>query len=69
MVQNLKLSQTPEELLKGLSVTVPIGTQILDFKYTAATPALAQQVAQGFIDAYLSYRAELLKGMLASSAE
>ena len=67
VAQNLKLTDTPEQLLTGLSVSVPLGTQILEFKYTAATPDLAEKVAQGFVDAYLGYRAQLLKGMLESS--
>ncbi len=68
VAKNLKLTKTNKEILKNLSVTVPLDTQILDFKYTDQSPAVAQRVAQSFITNYLAYRAQLLQGMLASSA-
>lgn len=67
VAKDVKLRQTNKEILKGLSVSVPLGTQILDFKYTNQNPAIAQQTAQSFIKSYLAYRAQLLQGMLASS--
>ena len=60
-------TQTPDALLSNLSVSVPLDTQILDFKYTAATPTLATVMAQAFINAYLQYRGQLLEDMLSSS--
>jgi capsular polysaccharide biosynthesis protein len=67
VAKDMKLRQTNKEILKGLSVSVPLGTQILDFKYTDQSPAIAQRTAQSFIKSYLAYRAQLLQGMLASS--
>jgi succinoglycan biosynthesis transport protein ExoP len=64
--QHLQL--TNKQIVAKLSVTVPLDTQILDFKYTDDNATTAQHVAQSFIKNYLVYRAHLLKGMLASSA-
>lgn len=67
VVGDLGLRRTPEDVVKGLSVSVPLGTQLLDFKYTSASRADAQRIAQAFVDSYLKFRAQLLQGMLASS--
>jgi polysaccharide biosynthesis transport protein len=50
----------PEALLRGLSVDVPVDTEILNFTYSAAVPEVAQQRAEMFAQAYLAYRQQKL---------
>ncbi len=52
--------EEPEPLLRGLSVEVPVDTEILNFTYSAPVPEVAQQRAQMFAKAYLDYRQQRL---------
>jgi Mrp family chromosome partitioning ATPase len=45
-----------EELLDGVSVVVPVNTQILQISYTDPDPSVAVSRAQGFADSYLAFR-------------
>jgi uncharacterized protein involved in exopolysaccharide biosynthesis len=67
VVEDLNLSETPEELLDNLSVRIPLDTQLLEFSYTASTPEAAERLTQGFVDAHMKYQAELLDGLVAST--
>ena len=48
----------PTELIKSVAVSLPADSFILDFKFTAPTPAEAQAGANAFADAYLDFKAE-----------
>jgi capsular exopolysaccharide synthesis family protein len=50
----------PETLLRGLSVEVPVDTEILTFAYSASVPEVAQQRAEMFARGYLDYRQQQL---------
>jgi capsular exopolysaccharide synthesis family protein len=56
VVKRLRLSEGSDELLRDLSVTVPTDTEALDFTYSHPSPAVAQQRAQAFAEAYLEFR-------------
>lgn len=56
VTEQLKTDETPNELLRNLSVSVPVETEILDFTYADPHPALAQRRAQAFAEAYLQFR-------------
>lgn len=56
VVETLHLSERPEDLLRHLSVTVPVDTEALDFTYGDPSPTLAQKRAQAFARAYLDFR-------------
>jgi polysaccharide biosynthesis transport protein len=58
------LTSSPEDLLNGLSVVVPVDTDILQFNYLSSSPAVAQQRAQAFADAYISFRDQQLHDQL-----
>jgi uncharacterized protein involved in exopolysaccharide biosynthesis len=67
VARDLRLTESPEELRKNLSVSIPLETQLLEFHYSAATPEAATRINQGFVDAYLKYQAQLLAGLIAST--
>jgi capsular polysaccharide biosynthesis protein len=50
------VGMTTTELQKGLQVTVPPNTQVLEIAYTATDPAVAQEVADAVANAYLDNR-------------
>jgi capsular exopolysaccharide synthesis family protein len=52
----LHMSDPPDQVLKGLSVSVPVDSQILDFSYSHHEPKVAQQRAQVFAESYLAFR-------------
>jgi capsular exopolysaccharide synthesis family protein len=54
--QQLKLSLTPQQLSKGVSVSIGRSGTIMTIGYTAKTPQQAQAVAQAFATNYLSQR-------------
>ncbi|MFN2589242.1 MAG: polysaccharide biosynthesis tyrosine autokinase [Actinomycetota bacterium] len=54
----LGLAISLRELLADLSVEVPVDTELLEFHYSDPRPAEAQRRAQGFANAYLTYRRE-----------
>ncbi len=47
---------TPDEMLSGLSVSVPPNTQIIDIEYSAGSKETAVSRAQAFAEAFLDYR-------------
>jgi capsular polysaccharide biosynthesis protein len=47
---------TIQALERGLRITVPANTQILEISYSATDPVLAQQAADGVANAYLANR-------------
>ena len=50
--------RVPEsELQAGLSVAVPVDTNVLAISFSARNPQLARRMAQGLADAYVTYRA------------
>ncbi len=51
---SLLISQTT--LQRGLSVTVPVDTDLLVISFTDPNPQMAQSVAQGVAQAYVAYR-------------
>jgi polysaccharide biosynthesis transport protein len=54
--RNLGLPQG--DLLRGLSVTVPLDTYVLEITYSYPNPAEARRRAQGIAQAYVFYRAK-----------
>jgi succinoglycan biosynthesis transport protein ExoP len=56
VAKDLRLPMSPGELLRGLTVEVPVETEILRFTYTSPGPHIAQQRAGAFARAYLSFR-------------
>ncbi|HEX3325610.1 MAG TPA: polysaccharide biosynthesis tyrosine autokinase [Actinomycetota bacterium] len=56
--KNLNLTISTKSLLDNLAVSVPTNTEILQFSYSSPKAAQAQQIAQGFADAYLQFRKE-----------
>jgi polysaccharide biosynthesis transport protein len=65
----MHFTRSPVELLTHVSVTVPAATQILTITFSSADPAVAQQGAQAFADAYLAYRQErALRAVTGASA-
>jgi succinoglycan biosynthesis transport protein ExoP len=46
----------PPALLEGLTVELPLNTEILVFRYVHSSPETAQTLAQSFAKAYLDYR-------------
>jgi tyrosine-protein kinase len=67
VLATLHLPDTPGGLLQGLSVEVPVDTEILNFSYSAQDPRVAQQRAEAFAQAYLTFRHQkLVDDLLAS---
>jgi capsular exopolysaccharide synthesis family protein len=56
--QQLKLS--PQELLSGLAVDVPVNTSILEISYSDTDPDEAREIAQAFAEGYLGFRRQQL---------
>lgn len=52
--RSVELSQTA--LQNGLSVTVPVDTDLLQIAFSDTSPALAQRAAEGIAYAYVAYR-------------
>ena len=53
-----KTSLQPTEMIKNLTVSLPADSLVLDFKYTAPTPAEAQAGANAFAQGYLDFKSE-----------
>ena len=66
VADRLHLRASPESLLAGLSADVLLDTQVLDLTYSAAESGRAKRLAQGFADAYVAYRGELVDRVVAS---
>jgi polysaccharide biosynthesis transport protein len=60
VIRNLHLTLTPRQALNGLSLAVPVDTEILRFTYSAPKGEIAQQRAQTFAESYLQFRREEL---------
>jgi polysaccharide biosynthesis transport protein len=58
VIGRLHLHTSPETLLRDVSVSVPLDSQVLKFTYSSASPAVAQMRAQAFATAYLKLRRE-----------
>jgi polysaccharide biosynthesis transport protein len=58
--KTLRLSDPPSQVLQGLSVSVPVDSQLLDFNYSHSNPKVAQQRAQVFAESYLAFRKQKL---------
>jgi polysaccharide biosynthesis transport protein len=58
VIDRLHVDETREEVLDGLSLSVPVDANVLVFDYTAPSIAEAERRAQAFVDAYLDYRVE-----------
>ncbi|NUO55982.1 MAG: lipopolysaccharide biosynthesis protein [Hamadaea sp.] len=54
----LRTKADPRELARGVSVEVPANTTVLQIKYAARTPELAQAGSHAFAEAYLRSREE-----------
>jgi non-specific protein-tyrosine kinase len=67
VMQKLHLTVSAQTVLNHLSVSVPVDTQILDISYSDPQPRIAQQRAQAFAEAYVSYRQQGLLAQLADS--
>jgi succinoglycan biosynthesis transport protein ExoP len=53
-----KTSLQPTEMIKNLTVSLPADSIVLDFKYSAPTPAEAQAGANAFAQGYLDFKSE-----------
>jgi uncharacterized protein involved in exopolysaccharide biosynthesis len=67
VAKDLQLPMSPSELLRGLSVEVPVETEILRFTYASSGPHIAQQRAGAFARAYLSFRRDTAAAEAAAS--
>lgn len=47
----------PDTINRGLQITVPPNTQVLEISYSSSDPSLAKRVTDGVADAYLANRA------------
>jgi capsular exopolysaccharide synthesis family protein len=56
VVDRLNLAQTPTELLRSTSVSVPVDTSILVFDASATSARQAQRVAGAYAQAYIDFR-------------
>jgi non-specific protein-tyrosine kinase len=56
----LHLPGPPDKLLPGVSVEVPVDTEILDITYSDPNPQMAQRKAEAFAQAYLQFRQKKL---------
>jgi capsular exopolysaccharide synthesis family protein len=69
--ESLNVSLTPNQiqqgLLKRIKVSSAANTQILTFSYTAGSPAVAQQGAAAFANAYLEFRRDQVVNNLTAS--
>lgn len=69
VAERLGLDDGPRDLLSGLSVDSPEGTEILELSYRHSNPAEARQLAQAFAEGYLEYRRRTATEALVESAE
>lgn len=53
---NLRLDTTPRRLQQGLSVRVPVESDVLKITYSSPSPTAAQARAEAFANAYIQYR-------------
>ena len=58
-----------DDLLRGVTVEVPVNTQILQIGYQAATPAVAAERAQAFATRFLAYRQQRAESLIAGRRE
>jgi capsular polysaccharide biosynthesis protein len=58
VTKELKLNQAPDDVLHGLSISVPLDTTVIQFHYVDQNPQEAQRRAQAFADSYLAYRSQ-----------
>jgi ATPases involved in chromosome partitioning len=56
------VGRDPHDLLESLSISVPVGTEILVISYSSPNRYVAQAGAEGFADAYLAFRQQQLVG-------
>ena len=54
--EQLDLPRSPEALLESLEVSVETNTEILAIRYSDPDPLIAQRLAQGFAQAYTTFR-------------
>jgi polysaccharide biosynthesis transport protein len=59
---NLAIGLDAKDLLRNLSVDVPVNTDILVISYDDPSASIAQQRAQAFADQYLAFRSDQLVG-------
>ena len=59
------LGTSESEALKGLTVSVPVDTAILQLSYTASSADEALEGSRVFTDAYVDYRNSLQRAELA----
>jgi capsular exopolysaccharide synthesis family protein len=69
VAKDLNLDASLHELLAGLTIDVPVDTQILEFHYTDPSPAVAQARADGFANAYLDFRQRQLLDQLQAAVQ
>ena len=60
----LRSGEAPDELAKGVSVTVPPNTAVLEIKYAAGDPLRAQAGSHAFAEAYLRNREASAKAQI-----
>ena len=58
-----------QDLLDAISVSSPVGTQILDISYSAHDRAAAQQGAQAVAEAYLTFKQDQAIGMITTYSD
>jgi capsular exopolysaccharide synthesis family protein len=60
---------TPTELISQLTVSLPPDSLVLDFKFTADTPANAQDGANGFANAYLEFKKNQIDAAITAQSD
>jgi tyrosine-protein kinase len=56
VIDELGLSAPPLEVLKNLSINVPVDSNILTISYTGPSPRAAKRMADAFLQAYIDFR-------------
>jgi uncharacterized protein involved in exopolysaccharide biosynthesis/Mrp family chromosome partitioning ATPase len=53
-----ELGEDPDKLSKGVSVSVPPSTSIIQVSFASSDPEFARRAAQAYVDNFLAYRAD-----------
>ncbi len=69
VIKTYERSETPEELLSGLTVDIEPETQVLRFGYSDASPQKAQILNNAFMESYLALRIADTENLLAKQRE
>ena len=64
VLHDLHRTDSADHLLAGLSVSVPLNTQLIEFRYNVEEPCRGATGGAGFVEAYIKYQGQLLDGLV-----